>query len=379
MTTVYETDDHRAIRDQTKRFVEAEVKPHGDTWEEQGFVPRDVLRKMGDIGFFGLRVPEEHGGIGMGALTSVVFAEELGRSTYGGFSATVLVHSDMASPHLFHSGSEEQITRWSEGILSGETLTAIAVTEPGAGSDVAGIRTTARREGDGFVVNGSKTFITNGVHGDLFFVAAKTDSSAGSRGISLFLIPKETKGFSVSRALRKFGWNSSDTAELAFEDCWVGGESMLGEENEGFYSIMRNFQNERVVLAATAIGEAQAAIELTLDYTKKRQAFGAPLYEKQAVRHRLAMLQARIQGARQLVYWAGWAMEEGSDPTREVSMAKAVAGELVNEVMYACQQLFGGAGYMRESVIERMVRDARIHSIGGGTTEIMLEEIAKRS
>ena len=377
--TVYETEDHQAIREQTRRFVETEVKPAGDAWEEQGFVPRQVLKKMGEIGFFGLRVPTTHGGIEMGAIGSAVFAEELGRSTYGGFSATVLVHTDMALPHLLHAGTAEQIERWLPGILTGETITAIGITEPDAGSDVAAIRTAARRDGDGFVLNGAKTFITNGVHGDLCFVAAKTDIGAGSRGISMFLVPQETEGFSVSRELTKFGWQCSDTAELVFEDCYIGTDALLGEENQGFYSIMQNFQNERLVLAAAAVGEAQAALELTLSHTKQRETFGAPLYERQAVRHRLAMLTARTEAARQLVYYAAWVMEQGTDPVSVVSMAKAVVGELVNEVMYTCQQFFGGTGYMRETTIERMVRDARIHSIGGGATEIMLEEIAKRS
>ena len=379
MSLIYETEDHRAIREQTRRFVDSEVKPSGDEWEQQGFVPREVLKNMGEIGFFGLRVPEELGGIGMGPLTSAVFAEELGRSTFGGFSATVLVHTDMASPHLLNAGNQEQIERWLPGILAGDVITAIAVTEPDAGSDVAAIRTTARREGDGFLLNGSKTFITNGARGDLCFVAAKTDPDAGSRGISMFLVPKGTEGFSVGRELDKFGWRSSDTAELIFQDCWVPDEALLGDENRGFYSIMENFQNERLVLAAAAVGEAQTALDLTLEHTKQRHTFGAPLHERQSIRHRLAMLGARTQGARQLVYRAAWIMEEGQDPVAAVSMAKAVAGELVNEVMYTCQQFFGGTGYMREAVIERMVRDARIHAIGGGATEIMLEEIAKRS
>lgn len=379
MSSIYETEDHAAFRLQTRRFVDEFVEPNGEKWEEAGFVPRDILRRMGEIGFFGLRVPERYGGIGMGPTVSAVFAEELGRSTFGGFTATVLVHTDMASPHLIRAGTEDQIARFMPGILSGEAITAIAITEPNAGSDVAAIRTTARRDGDGYVLNGSKLFITNGVHGDLYLVAAKTQPEAGARGISMFMVPKGTDGLVVSRALDKFGWRCSDTAELAFQDCWIPADHLLGEENRGFYAIMENFQNERLVLAAAAVGEAARALELTLAYTQERTAFDSTLYEKQAVRHRLAMLQARVAAARQLVYHGAWLMEGKGDPTKTVSMAKAVAGELVNEVMYTCQQFFGGMGYMRESTIERMVRDARIHSIGGGTTEIMLEEIAKRS
>lgn len=379
MKSVYETEDHRAFRDQTRRFIEDVVKPNGEQWEQDGFVDRDVLRQMGAIGFFGLRVPEEYGGLGLGPLTSTVFAEELGRSTFGGFTATVLVHTDMATPHLLHAGTDEQIKRHIEEILSGETITAIAVTEPDAGSDVASMRTTARSEGDGFVLNGSKMFITNGVHAELVFVAAKTDPEAGSRGISMFIIERGSNGFEVGRQLDKFGWRSSDTAELRFDDCWVPEDALLGELNDGFYSVMRNFQNERLVISAAAVGEAQTAIDLALEYTQTRRSFGRTLFEHQTIRHRLAMHQANVLAARQLVYHAAWLMEIGDEAVKEVSMAKAVVGELVNRVAYDCQQFFGGMGYMKESTIERMVRDARIHSIGGGTTEILLEEIAKRS
>lgn len=379
MESIYLDDDLTAIRDQTRRFVNEEVRPHGEQWEEDGVVPRRVLRKMGDIGFFGLRVPEEHGGVGLGALASAVFAEEVGRSTFGGFGATVLVHTDMASPHLRHAGSPRQIARYMPGILSGETITAIAVTEPDAGSDVAAIRTRAVRDGDGWRINGSKIFITNGVHGDVLFVAAKTDPDAGSAGISMFIVEKGTPGFEVSRPLRKYGWRCSDTGELAFDDCWIPAENLLGEVNAGFYSIMKNFQNERLALAAQAMGEAQEAVRLTLEYTQQRHAFGNPLFELGGIRQRMAMLQAKVEAGRHLVYHTAWEMEQGEDATKTVSMAKAFCAELVNEVLYTCQQFHGGAGYLMETPIARMAGDARLHPIGGGATEVMLEEIAKRS
>ncbi len=367
------------LREQVRRFIAEEVMPHGDEWERDGAVPRDVLRKMGELGFFGIRYPEKYGGAEMDTRATVAFAEELGRSTYGGFAITALVHTDMASPHLANAGSEEQKDRYMPGIVAGETITAVAVSEPGAGSDVAGIRTRAERSGNGWVLNGSKMFITNGQLADVYFVAAKTDPDAkGSRGISMFIVEKGATGFSVSRGLDKMGWRSSDTAELSFDACWVPADAILGEENRGFYAVMQNFQNERVVLAAQAMGEAQKAIDLTLDYVRERPAFGAPLWDKQAIRQRLAMLQAEVAAARELVFHAAERDAAGEDCVKEVSMAKALCGELVNKVMYSCQQFHGGFGYMREAPIERMVRDARVQSIGGGATEVMLEEVAKR-
>lgn len=379
MRTIYETEEHAQLREQIARFVDNEVRPHAASWEETGMVPRAVLRRMGALGFFGIRYPEAYGGSEQGAIASAILAEECGQSGFGGFSATVLVHTDMASPHLAHAGSKAQLDRWFAKVIAGELITAVAVTEPDAGSDVAAIRTKARRDGDHYVLNGSKMFITNGVYADLYFVAAKTDPAAkGSRAISIFAVEKGTPGFSVGRALNKHGWLCSDTAELIFADCRVPAENLLGEENRGFYAIMRNFQNERLVLGAMAVGECRRALAITRQYVSTRKAFGGVLADKQAIRQRLSMLQARTEAARQLVYHAAWLVEQNQDAVREVSMVKALCGELVNDVMYDCLQFHGGAGYLRESEIERMARDARIHPIGGGATEVMLEEIAKR-
>lgn len=375
----YFTEEHEALRDQVRRFVETEIKPHALAWEEAGFVPREVLRKMGSLGFLGIRYPSEYGGSEMDTMATVVLAEELGRSTFSGVAITALVHTDMASVHIANAGSQAQRDRLMPAIIAGEKIVAVAVTEPDAGSDVKGIRTTARREGDHYVLNGAKMFITNGVYADLYCVAAKTDLAAKpSQSVSIFLVEKGTPGFKVSRALDKHGWRSSDTAELVFEDCRIPAENLLGQEGRGFYAIMSNFQNERTVIGAMAIGEAQAAIDLTLDYVRTRKAFGAPLWDKQAIRQKLAMLASKVEAGRQLVYHAAWLDAQGFEATREVSMVKAYCGELVNEVMYACLQFHGGMGYMRESTIERMTRDARVQSIGGGATEVMLEEVAKR-
>ena len=379
MPTIYDRPEHDQLRDTVARFLAEEVEPHGAAWEEQGFVPREVIRKLGRLGLLGITYRPEYGGAGADALTSAVFQESLSRSTFGGFVVTVLVHTDMASPHLAHAGSPAQLDRYLRRVIAGELVTAVAVTEPDAGSDVAAIRTRARRDRTGWVLNGTKLFITNGVHGDLYFVAARTDPDAkGSRGISMFIVEKGTPGFRVGRALKKQGWLCSDTAELVFEDCHIPAENLLGEENAGFYAIMRNFQTERIALGAMAIGHCQTALRLALDWTTTRRAFGATLFDKQAVRQRLAMLDAKVQAARSFLYHCAWLAAAGHDCVREVSALKALTGELVNEVTYAAQQFHGGMGYMRESPIERLVRDARVLAIGGGATEVMLEEVAKR-
>ncbi|MBL8383938.1 MAG: acyl-CoA dehydrogenase family protein [Burkholderiales bacterium] len=376
--TPYFTEEHALLRESLRRFVEERVVPAGEHWEDAGMVPREILREMGRLGFLGMRYAEEYGGAGLDTLASVILAEELGRSTFGGFTATVMVHTDMASPHIHHAGSPAQKAKYLPPIVRGEKIAVIAMTEPDAGSDLASMRTTARRAGDAWVINGAKTFITNGVHGDIYVVAAKTGATGRNHQVSMFIVEKGTPGFTVARPLKKHGWLCSDTAELAFEECRVPGDALLGEENRGFYALMKNLQNERTVLGAQAVGEATKAIELTLAWVTQRRAFGATLWDKQAIRQRLALLAARVEAVRALVYNTAWRDARGETVTKEVSMVKALAGELVNEVMYDCVQFHGGMGYMREAAIERMARDARIQSIGGGATEVMLEEVAKR-
>jgi acyl-CoA dehydrogenase len=372
------TAEHEMLRSTLRRFIDERVMPHADAWEDAGFVPREVLREMGALGLLGIRYHNRHGGSELDTLATVVLAEELGRSTYGGFAITVLVHTDMASPHLYHAGTPEQLDRYMPTIVSGQRIAAVAMTEADAGSDLASMRSNARREGDQWVLNGSKMFITNGVHGDIFFVAAKTGEPGRNRDVSMFIVEKGTPGFSVARPLRKQGWLSSDTAELLFEDCRIPAGNLLGKENKGFYALMKNLQNERIVLGAQAMGEASKAIELALEWTTQRKAFGGTLWQKQAIRHRLAMRAAQVEAAKALVYNTAWRDAQGQQVTKEVSMIKALCGTLVNEVMYDCLQFHGGMGYIRETAIERMARDARVQSIGGGATEVMLEEIAKR-
>jgi acyl-CoA dehydrogenase len=375
---VYMTDELQAIYDQTVEFVAKEVVPHADAWEDTGKVPREILQQMGSLGMFGLRVPEEHGGLGMGMLASAVFSEALGSSTYGGFDVTVLVHTDMALPHLINSGDDEQLATYLPGVLAGETILSIGVTEPDAGSDVAGIRTTAVKDGDGWRINGAKTYITNAVYGDLTIVAAKTDPE-NRYGISMFLVEAGTEGFEVAKKLDKHGWRCSDTAELVLDDVWVPDSRLLGQPHRGFYETMKNFQNERMVLVGMGVGAAQRAIDLTLEHTQNRPAFGSTLYDLGAIRQRLAMDQAKVDAVRAAMYHAAWLGDQGEDNVKEMSGVKAYGAEVVNEVIYDCVQFHGGLGYMRETAVERMSRDARILPIGGGATEVMLEEVAKRA
>jgi alkylation response protein AidB-like acyl-CoA dehydrogenase len=376
---VFMTEELRMLREQARRFVENEVVPHGEAWEAAGKIPREIFLKMGELGFLGMRHKGEHGGTDMGPLASVVFAEELGRSTFGGFTSSVLVHTDMSSPHITISGTPEQKARYLPDIIAGRKVCAVAVTEPWAGSDVAGLRTRAVRDGDSWIIDGAKMFITNGVYGDIFIVAARTDPNAkGSRGISLFIVEQGTPGFSVARKLDKHGWLCSDTAELVFDKVRVPAENLLGQEGRGFYAIMNTFQNERLCIGAMCTGESAKAIELTLDYVRTRTAFGATLWQLQATRQKLAGLVAKTAAARALTYHTAALEAAGADTSRDVSIIKALNPEVLHEVVHGCLQLHGGTGYMRGTPIERMVRDARILTIGGGATEVMLEEVAKR-
>lgn len=379
MLNPYFAEEHNLLRAQVRRFVETEIMPNADAWEEDGCVPRTLLHKMGDLGFLGLMHEEKYGGSGLDVRAAAILAEEMGRSTFAGVTITTLVHTNMASPHLANAGNAAQKQKYLPDIIAGKKITAVCVTEPSAGSDVAGIRSRAIRDGNDWVINGSKIFITNGVHGDLYFVAAKTDLQAkGSRGISMFIVEKGTPGFSVGRSLKKHGWRSSDTAELFFDNVRVPAENLLGEENKGFYAVMKNFQHERIMLAAMGVGEAQKALEITLENVKQRQAFGAPLFNKDVVRDKLARAQTKIAIAQNYLYYVAWLDAQGVDCIKEVSMLKANACEIANEVMYDCVQLHGGMGFMSECVIERMSRDARVLTIGGGTTEVMFGEVAKR-
>ena len=374
-------EQHEMFRQAVRSFVEREVEPHIDEWEEAGQIPKSIWPRMGALGFLGVEYDEKYGGGGADFLTTAVLCEEAARSRCAAFAMALGVQTDMASPHLYWTGSEALKEKYLPGICRGESLTAIAVTEPGGGSDVAAIRTRAALDGADYVLNGSKMFITNGVMADIFFVAARIesgDSEKRHKGISMFLVERNSPGFTVSRKLDKMGNRASDTAELAFENMRVPVGNLLGREGVGFYEVMRVFQRERLVAGLHAVAGCSRALEDTIAYVKQRHAFDGPLSGKQVVRHKLADLATLIEAARWLTYAACLKFQAGEDAVKEISMVKLFAGEMAQKVAYDCVQLHGGYGYMREYPIERFFRDIRLMTIGGGTSEIMKEIIAKQ-
>ena len=372
-------EEHRLFRGSVRRFVTDEVVPHVDEWEEREEVPRALFRRMGELGFLGVEYPAEHGGAEADLWMSVVLAEEMARCRSGGVAFSVMVHTDMSSPWLARLGTVEQQARYLPGIIRGETVCALAITEAEAGSDMAALATRARRDGDEWVLSGSKTFITNGVYGDLYFVAARTSDSGSRRDrLSQFLVERDTPGLTISRKLRKTGMWASDTAELAFEDVRVPAGALIGDEGRGFYQLTEGLQRERVMAAVLSVSAAQQALEDTRGYLKERSAFGEPLSEKQALRHKLADMATEIEAARRLTYHAVGKLAAGEECVAEVSMAKLFATEMVNRVAYDAVQLHGGYGYMRELPVERLARDYRLWTIAAGTSEIMREIIARR-
>jgi acyl-CoA dehydrogenase len=372
------TQEHEELRQTLRSFVERELRPYAAEWERAEEFPREVFTRMGELGFLGLKYPEEYGGQGGDYVHDAVFAEEMARSGSGGVSAGIGAHVGIATPPIFKFGTEEQKQRWLVPAIRGEKVAALAITEPGAGSDVAGLKTYARREDGEYVVNGSKTFITNGVRADIYVTAVKTTQEGGHRGLSFVVIEKGTPGFEVSRKLEKLGWHASDTGELAFSDVRVPAENLLGEENGGFYLIMANFQWERLLMALGAIGGMQATFERTLEYAKQREAFGRPIGSFQAIRHKLAWMGTDIEAARDFTYHALRLFLAGHDSLKEVSIAKLYACDAAVRVADEAVQIHGGYGYMREYDVERALRDARLGPIGGGTSEIMKEIIGKQ-
>ena len=375
------TAEHDLLRRTVRAFVEKEIVPHVDAWEAEGRIPREVWRRLGALGFLGLEFPTEYGGTGADFLSSVVLGEEMARCRSGGVAFSVLVHTDMSSPWLTRFGTEAQKQRYLPGIVAGETVCALGITEPGTGSDMAALTTRAVRDGDVFRITGRKIFITNGVYGDLYFVAARTGDGTAARrhdGISMFLVERGRPGFAVSRALDKMGMRASDTAELAFEDCPVPSENLLGVEGRGFQQLAAGLQRERIMAAVLALSGARQALEDTVTYVKERTAFGEPLAAKQVLRHRVADMATELEAARQLVYHAATRYAAGEDCATEVSMAKLFATEAANRVAYQAVQLHGGYGYMREFPVERFARDVRLWTIASGTSEVMREIIARR-
>jgi alkylation response protein AidB-like acyl-CoA dehydrogenase len=375
------TEEHGMLRRSVRAFVEKEVVPHVDEWEAAGQIPKAFWRRLGELGFLGLEFPVEYGGAGGDFLSSVVLGEELARCRSGGVAFSVLVHTDMSSPWLMRFGNEEQKRRYLPGIIKGEIVCALGITEPGTGSDMANLTTRAVQTGDHYLLTGSKIFITNGVYGDLYFVAARTGAGTPDRrhdGISMFLIERGLPGFMVSRKLDKMGMRASDTAELVFQDCPVPAANLLGVPGRGFQQLASGLQRERIMAGVLALAGATQALEDSVAYIRERHAFDGPLSHKQALRHRVAELATDIEAARALLYRAASLYNAGDDCVTEVSMAKLLATEVANRVAYQAVQLHGGYGYMREFPVERFFRDVRLWTIASGTSEIMKEIIAKR-
>jgi acyl-CoA dehydrogenase len=373
------TEEHEELRETIRRFVETEIAPHVEEWEEARAFPRELYLRCGELGFLGLKYPEELGGQGGTYVHDAVWVEELSRSgAAGGVAAGLNAHAGIATPPVFNFGTPEQHRRWLIPAIRGEKIGALGITEPGAGSDVASIRTFASKVPGGYVVNGAKTFITNGVRADFLVCAVRTTEGGGHQGLSFLVLERDMPGYEVSRKLEKMGWHSSDTGELSFTDVEVPEENLLGEENRGFYLIMANFAWERLAMALGAVGGMQRVFERTLEYAKQRDAFGRPIGSFQVTRHKFAEMATKIEASRSLTYNCLRLFADGQDVVDEVAMAKLFTQRAMVEIADECVQIHGGYGYMREYGIERAVRDARLGPIGGGTDEVMKEILGKR-
>ena len=372
----YFDETHRILKQTAAKFVAKEIKPYVEEWEEAGEFPRELFIKAGEVGILGVGYPEEYGGSGGDIFHQLLVGEELIRSGSGGVAASLGTHS-IALPPILALGTPEQKERFVPPVVSGEKIASLGITEPGAGSDVANIRTRAVRDGDHYIVNGSKTFITSGCRADQVTLAVRT-GGPGAHGISILVVDTKSPGFSVSKKIKKMGWWASDTAELTLEDVRVPVENLLGEEGQGFYGLMANFQTERLTLCVMANVTAQMALEHALEYAKVREAFGKPLMGFQVTRHKLVDMAMMVEISREYTYRVAACMHAGQDQVTQVSMAKIFATDICDKVCHAAVQIFGGYGYMREYPVERLYRDSRILSLGGGTTEIMKEIISKR-
>ncbi len=373
------TAEHEELRASVRRFVEAELAPHVDGWEDAGSFPDEVFRRAGELGFLGLHYPEAWGGSGGDLAAEIVFVEEVAKAGCGAIAMALSVQTDMATPALGEFGTDDQKERYLRPAIAGTKIAAIAITEPDAGSDVAGISTRATRDGDVWRVNGTKLYITNGARADFLTCVVKTDGSAGHAGISLLLVDTDLPGVTVSRKLRKLGMWASDTAEIALDDVAVPAANLIGlEPGHGFAQLMWQLQYERMSGAAACLGYAESVLDETIAYAKERNAFGRPIAGHQVVAHMLADAATELTAARALVYDTAWRILQGDYPVAEISMAKKYSAQVFNRLVDTCLQVHGGMGYMHESRVSRAFRDARLQRIGAGTDEIMNEVIAKR-
>lgn len=370
------TVEHHVFRESLKAFIRKEILPHIDQWEEEGKIDRSIWKKMGDMGFTGLNYPEAYGGLDLDFYYSMILCEELSHCFSGGFTITALVIQYMSAPYLLKYASEELKEKYLKGVIAGDLISAVAITEPGAGSDVQKIKTTAIRKGDHYIINGSKTFITNGFYGDFFITAVKTDPSKGSKGISLILIDRHAAGVSATK-INKMGWHASDTAELGFDQVKVPVSHLIGEEGAGFSYLMDGLQLERLTAAIHSISTADSALAYTMEYINKREAFKQKIKDFQVVRHRVAQMVADIAVTKAFIYSCCDLQQSGMYAVKECSIAKLQASELAVRVVNQCFQFFGGYAFTEDYKIARLYRDVRVGTIIGGTSEIMLEIIAK--
>ncbi len=375
MNTYFFTEEHELFRQSIRAFLDKEVRPHIEQWEADGEIPRDIYKRFGEMGFMGVTYPEKYGGMGLDVFYAVIYTEEMTRMNSSGFGTSIGAHAGLALAHMEAEGTEEQKQKYLTAGLKGELIGCLAITEPGGGSDVASLTTKAVRDGDHFVINGSKTFISNGVLSD-YIVAAVRTGGPGAKGVSMMIIDRDTPGVSATK-LKKLGWHASDTGEIAFDNVRVPVENLLGEENKGFFYIMQHFVSERLAMALIGVSQAQLAIDLAVDYMAEREAFGRPISKFQVLRHRIAQLSSEVMANRIFVYSLYKRFEKGEYLIKEAAMAKLVATQSSDKVCYECMRIFGGYGYMESYPMARLLRDSQLGTIGGGTSEILCEIIAK--
>jgi hypothetical protein len=376
MNNMFFTEEHHLFRKSLQNFLQKEVVPHINKWEETGTIERFIWKKMGDMGFFGLNYPEKYGGLNLDLFYTVIFLEELQKINSAGFAANMWAHAYLAMTHLDKEGSHEIKEKYLTPSITGEKIGCLCITEPFGGSDVSGMRTTAVKNDNTYVINGSKTFITNGVYSDYLVVAAKTNPNLGGKGISIFVIDRETPGI-TSTKLNKLGWRASDTAEIAFDNVIVPSKNLMGEENMGFPYIMQHFALERLIMAVNAHARSEYALEYTVNYMKDRNAFGKSISSFQALRHKVADMASDIEVNKTFNYQTIKRLNDGEYVVKEATMAKLSSTKISDEIMTQCLQLLGGYGYMEEYPLARLFRDSRLGPIGGGTSEILREIIAK--
>lgn len=376
MNSIYFTEEHELFRASFRDFLNKEVVPHIEKWEKSGTIERFIWKKVGDMGFFGINYPEAYGGLNLDLFYTVVFLEELQKVNSSGFAAAMWAHAYLAMTHLNAEGDERIKQQYLVPSIAGDLIGALCITEPFGGSDVAGMRTTAIKKGDKYVINGSKTFITNGVYADYYVVAAKTDPTQGNKGISIFLVDKNTEGVSATK-LDKLGWRASDTAEIAFDNVEIPLENLMGEEGKGFSYIMQHFALERLIMAINAHARAEYAINYTLEYMSQREAFGKTIDKFQALRHKIVEHATDVEHCKVFNYAATSRLNNGEYVVKEATMAKLKSTKIADETIYTCLQMLGGYGYMEEYPLARLYRDSRLGPIGGGTSEILKEILSK--